>query len=252
MKCPMYLKHWKKHQRLMRWKRQQKRLAKIVCAVKIFALAKIRLDFFGVRKSASNHRDSKFHMFTPLGSWNENDEPLNLRHTRVTTVAHFHDVCFVFFSNFDGCLRAEARSCTISSSTSVTRSGSPPRIYQSKQSREKGKTRVAPIWLFLSIIPTATTKYIAKYISLTQNKSLFVGIRIHTLLWCVEINGVRSPKVDRLYILKILKRNRLISLLSFEDFAMRNSKTIETKHMPVKELWTKSIPAIQKFFRWQY
>jgi len=139
MKCPMYLTYWKKHQKLMRWKRQQKRFAKIVSAVKIFILAKIRLDFFGIRKSASNHRNFKFHVFTLLGSWNENDEPLNLRHTRVTTVAHFHDVCFIFFSNLDRCLRADAWSCTISSSTSVTRSGSPPRIYQSEQSREKVK-----------------------------------------------------------------------------------------------------------------
>ena len=32
MKCPMYLTYWKKHQKLMRWKRQQKIFTKILSA----------------------------------------------------------------------------------------------------------------------------------------------------------------------------------------------------------------------------
>jgi hypothetical protein len=75
--------------------------------VKIFTAAKTRLNFFSIRESAPNHRNSKFHVFTLLGSCNENDETLNLRHTRVATVAHFHNVCFIFFSNLYRRLRPE-------------------------------------------------------------------------------------------------------------------------------------------------
>jgi len=68
-----------------------------------------------------------------------------------------------------------------------------------------------------------------------QKRALNLFVGIHTLLRYVKINGVCCPKVDYRYILKILKKNRLISLLSFEDFEMRNSKTNEFKLIPVKE-----------------